>query len=438
MNMIHQSFLDDIHNQQHKRLENYAQYDNYFYGEQDVGIPKKVKAALESELGTVVNYCPLVVNSTVDYIMGGGVNLEAVDNEEAEEALLGVYEANGLLTEEMIKTITIQGKKGDVFTKTYIDKSDQVQVRILRPDIVFPRYRTDDYTEMIYCAVKWFADGSEFDIDDGGMWKAQVFTADMVKFYELQGNDDTESTTWILTKEEENKLGFIPIIHIKNTIDDLEFGVSDLLVMLDLQDALNKTVTDMLLTMDNQAFQRLFVFGSQSPPGHEISQEPGAIVENTNEMGSVTAIEPASIDGFLEGMREIIDQITTVTQIAKVTTTKSGGMIPESGYAARMAYIPLEMKADRKVAILQRRFAELNQMIFRALALTGAPDYTGTKTKLHFKSGLPVDEVAQMEVHEKELVNKIKSRETVMQERGIKDTDLELARIEVDDIEPAT
>ena len=52
---------------------------------------------------------------------------------------------------------------------------------------------------------------------------------------------------------------------------------------------------------------------------------------------------------------------------------------------------------------------------------------------MHFKSGLPVDEVAQMEVHEKELINKVKSRETVMQERGIENVELELARIEVEE-----
>lgn len=433
MNMVHQSFLDDIHNQQQARLTNYKTYDNYFYGEQDVDIPKKIRLALESELGTVVNYCPLVVNSSVDYIMGGGVNVEAVDEPEAEEALIEVYEANGLLTEEMIKTLTIQGKKGDVFPKVYIDENNEVQVRILRPDIVFPGYRTDDYTEMIYCAVKWFEDGSEFEENEGGILRAQVFTDDMVRFYELQGNDDTESTTWVLVGEEKNILGFIPIVHIKNTIDDLEFGVSDLLVMIDLQDALNKTITDMLLTMDNQAFQRMFIFGGQTPG--EISQEPGMITEYSSSEGHVDVIEAASIDGFLEGMREIIDQITTVTQIAKVTTAKSGGVLPESGYAARMAYIPLEMKADRKIAILKRRFADLNQMIFKALSLTGHPDYTGVKTRLHFKSGLPVDEVAQMEVHEKELMTRVKSRRTVMQERGIEDVDQEMALIEVEDAE---
>lgn len=430
--LIHQSFLQHLHNTAAERLANYNVYDSYYNGDQDVDIPKKVQTALNSELGTVLNYCRLVVCSAVDYIMGGGVNLEVVDEPVAEEKLMEVYEENRLLTEEMLKTATIMGKKGDVYLKLFI-QDGIIKIRVLRPEIVFPRYRIDDYTEMLYCAIKWFELPDDFVKGKGGKWHAQVFRPDVIEFYELEGSQDTQHTSWTLVDTQKNLLGFIPIIHIRNTIDDHEFGISDLQVMTDLQDALNKTITDMLLTMDNQAFQRQFIWGGQTPG--EISQEPGTITEYPNPEGHVDVIEPASIEGFLEGMREIIDQMMTVTQMAKMAKATGGLTIPSSGFALRFLYIPLEAKAGTKIIILQSRFQELDQMIFKAMKLLGQGDFVGEKTRLHFQDGLPVDEVSQMEVHEKELTTRIKSRRSVMQERGIEDVDQEMALIEVEDAE---
>jgi hypothetical protein len=278
MNMVQESFLRWLHNQRdHERLNNYIVYDGYYNGDHEVDIPPKVKAALRSELGTVCNYCRLVVDSAVDYICGGelGIEVKPTGNQdaasEAEALLYSVYEANQLLYEEMLKAVTLMGKKGDVFLKLYME-NNQIKVRVLRPDICFPRYRSDDYKEMLYCAIKWF---DEEDVETRHAvslrkWKAQVFRPDVVEYYELDETNETEYSEWKLIHVEENILGFIPVIHIKNTIDDLEFGISDLQVMTDLQDALNKTITDMLLTMDNQAFQRVFIFGGQASKGFPV------------------------------------------------------------------------------------------------------------------------------------------------------------------------
>lgn len=448
MNMVQESFLRWLHYQRHhERLNNYTIYDGYYNGDHEVDIPPKVKAALESELGTVNNYCRIVVDSAVDYICSGEIGIEVKqtgmsvpqENQEAaskaEALLYHIYEANQLLYEEMLKTITIMGKKGDAFLKLYIE-DDQIKIRVLRPDICFPRYKSDDYKEMLYCAVKWFdEEGGEEDntsvFSGAKRWKAQVFRPDVVEYYELGETAETEYSEWDLVNVETNILGFIPIIHIKNTVDDLEFGVSDLQVMTDLQDALNKTITDMLLTMDNQAFQRMFVFGGQTPKGYEISMEPGMITEVPNENGRLEVVQAADISSFIQAMKEIVDQICTVTSIPRLAFSRPDGG-PISGYALRVHYIPLERKCGKKESILRNRFCELNKMIFAAARLLGLGNYTGFSTKIRFSGGLPVDEETQMRVHEMELKSKVKSRRTVMQERGIEDVDIEMARIDAE------
>ena len=467
MNMVQESFLRWLHYQQnHERLNNYTVYDGYYNGDHEVDIPPKIKLALESELGTVDNYCRIVVDSAVDYVCGGEIGIEVIqpkistpqlDQDEvsrAEALLYDVYAANQFLYEEILKTSTIMGKKGDVFLKLYIE-GNQIKIRVLRPDICFPGYRSDDYKEMQYCAIKWFDEeentAASETFENGPetsflkrnlystsgrkrkLWKAQVFRPDVVEYYELGETSETEYSQWKLIGIERNALGFIPVIHIKNSVDDLEFGVSDLQVMTDLQDALNKTITDMLLAMDNQAFQRMFVFGGQSPKGHEISMEPGMITEVPNENGRLEVIQAADINHFIQAMREIVDHICIVTSIPRAVFSKSEGG-PMSGYALRMHYVPFERKCMKKEIILKNRLAELNRMIFAAAKLLGMGDYTGFRTKMQFASGLPIDEEIQTKVHEMELRSKIKSRRTVMQERGIEDVDAEMARIETESV----
>ncbi len=445
MDLVHESFLRWFHNQTyHERLENYAIYDSYYNGEHTIHIPPKVKAALETELGTVDNYCRIVVDSCVEYICNGEVGIEVkhdgsnqAEAGKAERLLYDVYESNGLLYEEMLKAITIMGKKGDVFLKLYID-GDQIKVRVLRPDIVFPRYKSDDYKEMLYCVVKWF---SEDELTGERKWKAQVFKPDVIEYYELNGErsfftiSETQYSEWNLKKVEKNILGFIPIIHIKNTIDDFEFGISDLQVMIDLQDALNKVITDMLLTMDNQAFQRLVIFGCQSQKGQVINMEPGRVIEIPNENGRLEVVNAGDIGPFIQVMEKIVDQICNVTGIPRMVLSKAEGG-PVSGYALRIHYIPLERKCRKKELILKNRFMELNKMILKAAKLLGKGDYTGFKTRVIYSGGLPIDEESQLRVNEMELRNGIKSRRTIMQERGIEDIEAEMAQIrsERDDI----
>jgi len=397
----------------------------------DVDIPAKVSAALESELGTRLNYCRVVVNTAVDYILGGAVGIEA-DDPEAEAFLYDVYENSYLLGEEMLKLVTIMCKKGDAFLKLYIEDS-QIKVKVLRPEIVFPRYKTDDYGEMLYCAIKWFEEDEENPRTKTG--KAQVFYPDSIDYYELGESEETEFSQWELYKSEPNPLRFIPIIHVKNTVDDLEFGVSDLQVMTDLQDALNKTITDMLLCMDNQAFQRIVFWGAQSPKGKQLEMEPGTITEVPTTDGHLDVISASEISPFNAALKEIVHQIITVTSISKLYISEPEVSHPSSGYALKVRAIPLERKCGKKITILINRFKELNRMIFEAAKLLKLADYTGVKTKLHFTPGLPVDEITQMQVTEGRLRMKIKSRRAAMEEAGVEDTDAEMEQIRAEEQE---
>ena len=121
MGLVKQSYLEWLNQQEESdRLEAYKTYDNYYNGDQDVNIPEKVKASLESELGTRVNYCRVVVDTPVDYMLGGGVSVKIQESEEAEKFLSDIFRKNRMWDANLYKLATIMGKKGDVFIRLLV------------------------------------------------------------------------------------------------------------------------------------------------------------------------------------------------------------------------------------------------------------------------------------------------------------------------------
>lgn len=446
MGMVKQSYLEWLNRQEvSQRLTNYNTYDSYYNGDMDVDIPEKVKTALESELGTRLNYCRVVVDTPVDYMFGGGtgpgvprcIELKYHGELEAEKFLLDIFNENKMLDANVFKLATIMGKKGDVFLKISVVEN-KIKINVMRPDMVFPRYLTDDYEVMKYCIVKWF---EEYDTkEDEGILKAVVYSPETIEQYQLLEVDKngsasmipSQASNWNLVKTEENLLGFIPIVHIRNTIDDYEFGVSDLQVMLDLQDALNKTVTDMLLTMDQQAFQRIWIWGAQSPKGKQISMEPGTITENPNAEGRLDVIQATNISPFIDVMKAIRDEILTVTNTSKLPVVEQEVSHPSSGFALQVKLIPLERKCSRKKIAISNGLKELSKMIFKASEIIGGPDYTGYIPEFIFMGGMPVDEQARVQVDSMYLSGGIKARERVMRDAGVEDPVAEMKAIEKD------
>jgi len=408
--------------EQNERLQAYKTYESYYNGDHGVAIPQKVKEALQSELGTVINYCQLAITTVRDYIAGGVVGAEVKGNDATEGFVYDVFDANYFWDENLLKILTVMTKLGDVFVKLYIEDG-RIKLTVLSPENVYPRYLTNDYNAMRYCAIKWWEDVSLSPTTEK-LWKAQVFGPNVVEYYTL----GPQGGNWQLDKVEDNVLGFIPIIHIKNTVDTLEYGVSDLQPLIGIQDAMNKTITDMLLTMDQQAFQRVWVWGAQSPRGHKISMEPGTITEVPDPTGHIDVIQSNDITPYLASLKELQAQFLTVGSLSKLPIVEPEVSHPASGFALKVRTIPLEKKCDTKCKILQNRLNELCQMIFKAASIMGIGNYSG-KVIFHFASGLPEDQMTRAQVDEIYNRMMVKSRRTIAEEQGIESPDAEFQEL---------
>lgn len=446
----------------HDRMKNYEDFDNYYQGNfDDIALPKHIEEALGVDVAIHANYCKPVVDIKVQYICGEPVGItvkyeeaEEVEAKRAEQYLYDVYRSNHLLYRNMLKTVRVMSKKGDVFLKAYFDEdpsgrvarlfkrfrdlfrskdvkyhefANKVKAKVLSPDNCYPKYASDDYETMELCAIKY----SAFDDTGDAVNKIQVWYPDVVEEWLVVEDDDPDS--WRKVSEVENEIGVIPVIHIKNTIDDREYGISDLHVMTQAQQLLNKTLTDFMLTEDYQAYQRVIIAGAMVKRGRKWDMSPGNIIEIPNPDAKVTLIPAAEIEPYLAGIKTLKETICEITQTPQIAFGSEEGGVP-SGYALRIHYLPLENKCAETRVLLRGAFADLNKILF-ALAAVHGVNFGIWDSEIQLTGGLPIDKQQLVEQHEKQLKNGTLSIETAMQEEGIEDVDAELAKIQSQDFD---
>ncbi len=450
------SFIKWIQQEIYKdRLENYTTYDNYYNGEHEYNPPQAIKEALESKLGTVTNFCPVIVDTPPEYITGGGeIGIECRKPDgtpypEAENIFYQIYDNNEFLFKEIITLLTQYGNFGDAFIRLYIE-NDDIRLSVDRPEQVLPRYMSSDYKRMMWCAYQWFDRSVE---DETVMLKAKAFYPDRVETFDnVKESEQMVSMLWqspktsfTLVKQEKNPLGFIPIIHMRNNNSlGLEFGLSDLHKVTPIQDNINKTITDMMLVMDNQAFQRIVMFGG-SPNQKDIYMGPGSVIQIPNEQGHMMVIPSETIAPFLMALEEQIDLLCAITSIPRLTFMRPTGF-PVSGFALRIHSYPLDRKCVRKQLDLERALKTLNKYIAVALAVItgvdmksanpsfgiskdGKIDIRDAVSKFHFQGGLPVDDAMDTQINAMKINNGTQSKHTTMEKQGVENIGEEMMRI---------
>lgn len=483
-NIIRQTFLDFLSQEEETlRLDNYRYYDEYYLGYHVDSLPPAIKEAFKNPMSMVANYCKPVVDIPTQYIVGKPekLGIDASEFEQKTELALAVesqlyrvYRASGLLDAEMIELVETFIKKGDAFLKLQnvqtLGGVPDIRIKVIRPDVVYPRFRSDDYEETLYTAIKWYEHLTPGELH----WYAQVFyprTADEpseMHTYDLgpssipserQYSEDNDGNVirvghtpqpshlgqrgmgQKLIDVVENPFPGIPIFQVRNNAGDRPWGVSDLHDVTTIQDALNKAWTDLLYIMDEQAFQRIFLFGAHGES--RIDMTPGKVTNIPNEQGRLDVIPPTSISQFLFVIDSLLDAISGVSGTPKQAFGEFIQGMPASGFALTVRYMPMENKASVKRALLKGVLRRMNEMIVYMLGQYGYFDkvpgmseeaLAGISVKVHFPGGLPKDEVQEAQVHSYELQMGVKSRTTIMEERGIENIAEEERRLGIDQL----
>jgi len=186
-------------------------------------------------------------------------------------------------------------------------------------------YSSTDRNEIAYASKRWRVESDDPE-NAGKVRRLNLYYPDRIEKY--VSNQDEYEGAWTPYQEEgepwpipwkaENgePLG-VPVIHFRNKDQGYHYGLSELKNVVPLQNALNKSIIDLLATADTTGFPLLYMLGDD-PSGLSIA--PGSWIYSLHPPGGDEGVAvgkiPAEDLGSLIALKDAV-----VAEIARVSRT---------------------------------------------------------------------------------------------------------------------
>lgn len=247
---------------------------------------------------------------------------------------------------------------------------------------------------------------------------------------------NTEADAYSLMDEVPNPTGRVPVFHFANNADLGQFGVSEMLAAIPLQDALNKSVCDMLVAMEFCSLPQRYATGLEV----EVDEETGAVKQpftpGVERIWAIAApdaklgqFDPADLSKLVDVSEKFRYEIARVTGTPLHYITMTGDF--PSGEALRVA----EERVVSKVRRRQSAFGCVWEEAMRfALQLNGDIGTDDDETQLiaQWRDPSPASPQELMNT----LISKQQlgvSRQQLLKEAGYGESDIERIMQENDD-----
>ena len=283
--------------QESERLRKYSLYWNYYEGNQRLAFAtEKFKESFGNLFREFAeNACPAVVDSLVDRLKLIGFRSNKATQQEVQIPSL----VPGSPPRKRIAVSDPTGQAAwDIWTKNYMDlrsKDVHREASMMGDSYVIVWPGDEDYPEIwpqlanemsvqynpnkqgeIHRACKrWFD-------PIAAVWRLNVFTSDGICKYESKKTTHgfpSQAADFILTDEITNPYSRIPVFHFARGTEH-RFGRSDLKDVVPIQDALNKSVMDMLIAMEFASFKQRYIIGMEVDVDEETGQPRDATMRN--------------------------------------------------------------------------------------------------------------------------------------------------------------
>ena len=273
------SFLDWLLHQDQDRREQYTAYREYYDGYHDTQLTDRQRAFLEVKTSQEFNdnFCPVVVDALAERLQVTGFTLPG---QEAAAALWQWWQQGRM-----------DGVQGQVHTSAVRD-GDAYLIVEWDPINNRPRFSAElaydgtDGVEVLYSsetreplyAMKYWRVEQESPEDAGYRRRMNVYYPDRIERY--QSDERAGGGDWTLIGADVwldlagQPLG-LPVIHFRNRGQGYNYGQSELVPVVPLQNALNKTLIDLLATADTAAFRIMYMLGDD-PSSLDLT--PGSIL----------------------------------------------------------------------------------------------------------------------------------------------------------------
>ena len=366
-NEVRLSFLQWLATEDSARAALYVTYREMYDGDHDTQLTDRQRAYLELKTGEEFNsnYCPIVVDALKERLRVTGFSTPTETPEAGGETkdpiATQLWEWWTVNRMDGVQGITHLSsiRDGDGYIITEWDNDLKRPVWTFEPAFdgtegVKVHYSKEKRNQIAYASKRWRVEAEDPEAA-GNVRRLNLYYPDRIERYE--STDDHEAN-WQLISEDawgtaEQPLG-VPVSHYINADQGYNYGTSELKKVLPLQNALNKTIIDLLATADTCAFPIFVMLGDD--PG-TLTMTPGMVVYSTISPGMVEGeggVSFAKISG-----EDLTPQVALkdsfVPEIARVTRTpisyfQTSGTRPAEGTLKQEEVGLVARAKDRQVS----------------------------------------------------------------------------------------
>jgi len=367
---VTESLMQWIQQQAEDRRDDYDLTRRYYNGDHDTAITDRLKKFLPPRLQFRDNYCNVVVDSLAERLKVIGFDTE---DEVFGEWSWDMWKQNRMdYTQVVVHTEAVM--VGDSYLLCDWDaENGRPRWTHQMPEMIIPHY-SETTRQIDWVSKKWI---QYPHIGDDPETRLNLYYPDRVEKYVARGGvwtmyqddaDDEWPVPWV--DGSGAPLG-IPIIHFRNRPMGGDFGQSEILNVIPMQDLLNKSLIDLTMILDTLAFPQRYTV-NVNHGASRLDIMPGSVAEFHSEYdgGQVGQWNAASVEGPLKAIESIVQHIAGTTRTPQHLFQIMGGV--PSGEALKTAESGLINKAQQRMVNFGNSWEDCLMMAHRIQSVFGS------------------------------------------------------------------
>jgi hypothetical protein len=342
-----------------ERSERVEVCHDYYNGSHDLRFATlKYREAFGRLLNTLTdNWCQIVVDASVERLRVDGFRFG--QDQDADDEAWMLWQANALDADAALAH-TEAGTSGVAYVLVVPgDDPETPRISIESPLEAITVHAPDDRRKRTAGLKRW--------LEDDGTVSAVVYLPDV--FCRLEKANT--NADWSIVKTTRNVTGAVPLVPMLNNPQLLGFGVSDLNVVMPLQDAVNKLLADMIVNSEFVAFPQRWATGIEIP-----RDEDGRALDREAFLSAVSRLwvaeeegakfgELAGSDGlgYVRNIEVLIQHIAAQTRTPPHYLLGQSGNFP-SGESLKATETGLVAKVKRKQITFGETWEEAMRIAF--------------------------------------------------------------------------
>jgi len=342
------------------RLPGVLQYDSYYLGAHRVAFAtskwRETFGALFHELSD--NWSQLVVDASVERLKVEGFRF-GPEGDASDPEAWALWQANYLDADSSLAHTEAVKSGLSYLLVTPSDDPETPRITVEHPAQMIAMHAPDDRRRRTSALKRWALDEGTAGV---------LYTPEA--FYALTRAENADE--WRVVDELPNPIGVVPVVPMLNNPTILGTGVSDLNVVVPLQDAINKLLADLLVNSEYVAFPQRWATGLEIPT----DPETGRALDREKFLSSVSRmwvaedkdvtfgqLPEASGEAYVREIEMLIQHVAAQTRTPPHYLLGSSGNFP-SGESLKATETGLVAKVKRKQVTFGEAWEEAMRLAF--------------------------------------------------------------------------